>query len=403
LSTHLSFLFDTYPREVGNPFRTVVFRQKEFEQFVLMNDGKTDVFVNIYNQNKVIDKLFYDFDEPFAFEFASKFAKWLYNNNIAYVPLITPRKGYHIYVLLNPEHHNIPEIELKEKLANAQLYLIQESRCYYPVIARRYDPTPEIKEFYQERKEIDPDLFHLFTQDPIHQAKFQNGEIHAYVRIFDKNRFYGRFWYTPACDIRIIGDINRFGRVPNTKKKVNDVWSYCTYVPLDFFNMEEEEVFIMKKAPRDETRPVGTTNSLSDYTKELNVEFNNAIMLNMGDEESLTVNLPDDPLIQLVAKVINPGVVRSNLSPEPPQEARFALVTELKHHDFSENDVMDVCRAFNWNDFDEAICYTQVHQIFTKNYRKMSKRQLLSLGLATESDFKQMKSRNTFWDDEVIY
>jgi len=403
MSSPFSFLFDTFPREVGNPFRTVVFRPKEFEQFVMINNGKTDVFINIYDIKRTVDKLFYDFDEPFAFEYAAKFAKWLLYNNIAFVPLITPKKGYHIYVLLNPERHNVSDIELKQKLANAQLWLMQESKCYYPVVARRYDLNPQIKKFYKERKEIDSDIFHLFTQDLVHQAKFQNDEIQAYVRIFDENKFYGRFWYTPACDIRIVGDINRFGRVPNTKKKINGYWNYCTYIPLDFFKYEEEEIFIMKKAPRIETVPLGLTNNLSDYSKEPDVEFNNAIMLNMAEDQTLTVNLPDDPLIHMVAKVINPGVVRSNLSPEPPQEARFALVAELKHHDFSESEVMDVCRAFDWSDFNESKTHTQVHQIFTKNYRKMSKKQLLSLGLAVESDFTEISNRNTFWKDDEIF
>jgi hypothetical protein len=401
LSIFSSFLFDTFPREVGNPFRRIVHREKEFLQFIEQNDGRGPVFVNIYGLEKEVDKLFYDFDEPFAFEFVSKFAKWLYYNNIAFIPIITGRKGYHIYVLVYPEKLIGTEGEQKQQLADAQLWLIEQAICYYPIVVREYDLTKKIKTYYHEKKKIDPSLFHLFTKDSIHWARFFKGKIQTYVRIYNHENTKEEWWFTPACDVRLIGDINRFGRVPNTRRVFGDITNYCTYLPLTFFNKSEYEVLKYQKAPQVHTVPRGATKEIKEFIQPLEVEFNNAIMLNMETEEALAEYIPDSPLLKIIHELVNPGVFRANLSPEPPQEARFALIAELKGHGLSKNETMEVCRALfhsgSWTDFKEGKCHTQVKQIYRKNYQKMGKKTLLSLGLATEKDFDRIHDRAGYW------
>lgn len=397
-----SFLFDTFPREVGNPFRVVVGREKELIQFAEENTGEKDVFVTVYNLALEVDKIFFDFDEPFAFEFASKFCKYLYANNIAYVPLITPRKGYHIYPLTIPTFLSGEELDQKKALADAQLWLLEQSGCYFPVVSKVYDLNDDIKPYYKkERGVVDYNHYHLFTTDPIAEAKFMHDQIHAYVRV-DESEFKPKHnWYVPACDIRIIGDLRRFGRLPNTKKKIEGEYCYCTYLPQDFFNMEETDVLRMKKAPQDIFPVIGEVKSIKEFIHPLKIEFSSAILNAMEIDHQLPDVEPDIPILKLIQRIINPGVFRSNLSPEPTQEARFQFVCELKELGWDVEKVMNAIRALynsgSWQDYDEGKCYTQVKQIFNKNYRKMSKKHLLSLGLATSKDYENIKKR-TVWN-----
>ena len=226
-------------------------------------------------------------------------------------------------------------------------------------------------------------------------------QIHAYVRV-DESEFKPKHnWYVPACDIRIIGDLRRFGRLPNTKKKIEGEYCYCTYLPQDFFNMEETDVLRMKKAPQDIFPVIGEVKSIKEFIHPLKIEFSSAILNAMEIDHQLPDVEPDIPILKLIQRIINPGVFRSNLSPEPTQEARFQFVCELKELGWDVEKVMNAIRALynsgSWQDYDEGKCYTQVKQIFNKNYRKMSKKHLLSLGLATSKDYENIKKR-TVWN-----
>lgn len=402
MSSYSSFLFDIYPREVGipqfKPVRRIVHRPKEFEQFVDEYNGRGDVFVAVYGEKRLVDKLMFDFDGHFAFEFAKKFANFLYIHNLSFVPIITGKKGFHIYVLLYPEHLTGEEKEQKKTISMAQMWLMEQAKCYYPVMQKKYELNDEIRDIYQDKKKIDHNLYHLFTDEPVHQAKFMDNKIYAYIRLEKTPKKKSKdWWYTPACDTKIVGDIRRLTRVPNTKRVFpSGGVNYCTYLPVKFFEMSEERVLQYQKSTHRPTKPQGSLKSIDEYAKETEIEFRNAIIVNLETEGELVGYEYDSPLLELVERILNPGIFRAMLSPEPPNMIRVAAVCEMKHFGMRRDEIIKALIEFGWSDKDESVIEDKVDQIFRKGYKRFSKSYLLREGLATERDFETKRKRSKF-------
>lgn len=402
MSSYSSFLFDIYPREVGipqfKPVRRIVHRSKEFEQFVEEYDGRGDVFVAVYGEKRLVDKLMFDFDGTFAFEFARKFANFLFIHNLSFVPIITGKKGFHIYVLLYPEYLTGEEKEQKNTISMAQMWLMEQSECYYPVYQKEYELNDDIKKYYCSKKKIDNNLFHLFTDEPIHQAKFMNDLIYAYVRLYEiPEDPKVKWWYTPACDTKIVGDIRRLTRVPNTKRVFpSGGVNYCTYLPVRFFEMSEERVLQYQKELHRPTTPEGSLKSIEEFAKPTEIEFRNAIIVNLETEGEMIGYEYDSPLLELVEQILNPGIFRALLSPEPPNMIRVAAVCEMRHFGMRKEEIVQALLEFDWSDKDEAVIEDKVDQIFRRDYKRFSKSYLIREGLATERDFEKKQKRSGF-------
>jgi hypothetical protein len=385
------------------PVRRIVHRTKEFEQFVEEYDGRGDVFVAVYDEKGLVDKLMFDFDGSFAFEFARQFANYLYIHHLSYIPIITGKKGYHIYVLLYPEYLKGEEVEQKNKISMAQNWLIEQSGCYYPVYQKEYELNDKIAGYYQDKKSIDYNLYYLITDEPVHQAKFMHDKIYAYVRLYEapeepyiiiKDKKI-KWWYTPACDTKIIGDIRRLTRVPNTKRVFETGGiNYCTYLPIRFFEKSEERVLQYQKAQQPPTTPEGSLKSIDEIALPIKTEFRNAIIVNLETEGELVGYEYDSPLLELVEQIMNPGIFRALLSPEPPNMVRVAAVCEMKHYGMRKNEILQALKDFGWSDWDESVAEDKVDQIFRIGYKKFSKSYLIREGLATERDFEEKRKRS---------
>lgn len=398
-SFHSSFLFSIFPREVGipqfKPVRRVVHRQKELDQFIDQYNGLGDVYTSVYDNSLLIDKVFFDFDGVYAFEFARKFANWLYIKGISYIPVITGKKGFHIYPLIYPQHLHTDERKQKAIIQMAQEFLIDRSKCYYPIHGEIYDIPKELKDKYKHNKRIDFNDYHLISDDPIVQAKYSDNKIIAYVRILEGlDSFEGNWWYTPACDTQIMGDIRRLCRVPNTKRILgNGIENYCTYLPIRFFELSEIKVFSYQKTTNYVPRPSGVPIELKYILRASKVEFSNAIITNFQEKGKVISYEVDSTILETVRHILNPGIFRSLHSPEPPNKVRVAAVCEMKHVGLSKQEIVNILLEFNWSDKDQNIISDKVEQIFRKDYPKFCKSTLIGQGLATNRDFLEKKKR----------
>lgn len=122
---HLTrLLFFSFPREVGKQ-RQIVEDEDEFRMYVDTESGRSDVFTSIYAMNdndRVIDKVFFDIDGEDAFTTARKLYTALRAHGLTVIPIISGRKGYHIYVLVR---HDTYDGEARQLLTNAAHWMLE--------------------------------------------------------------------------------------------------------------------------------------------------------------------------------------------------------------------------------------------------------------------------------------
>jgi len=130
-------MFNSFPREVANPRRKVVFNNKEFMKFIQTYNGKTNCYTSVYSfdlvtqdkQRKVvpvyetarINKLFFDLDSENCYEDTKKLKEWCEENKYMY-RIVFSGRGYHFYLFTKEA-----EIEHKKDcLLQAQNYIVEK-------------------------------------------------------------------------------------------------------------------------------------------------------------------------------------------------------------------------------------------------------------------------------------
>lgn len=117
-------LFSFFPREMGNPKRTLAWNENDFKSFVNANNGINDVFTSVYDVNLNIDKIFFDFDGDKSLEESIKIYNYLKEQNYNVIPVASGKKGIHLYLLLKNKNYGL---ETKQLLYNATVSIVKKS------------------------------------------------------------------------------------------------------------------------------------------------------------------------------------------------------------------------------------------------------------------------------------
>ena len=70
-------LFSPFNRNVGNPYQFPIRTRKDFEDFIIRNNGINDCSASLYANNGTIDKVWFDFDGEGANDEAKKLYDYL--------------------------------------------------------------------------------------------------------------------------------------------------------------------------------------------------------------------------------------------------------------------------------------------------------------------------------------
>jgi hypothetical protein len=183
-------LFSPFNREVGNPRRWRIQTEDEFIRFIENNSGRADCFTSIYPEDHSIDKIFWDLDDPKGIvgcrDEAERLYSWLMKNGFNAIPILSGKKGFHIYLLLKSKQYE-----------NAKMLL---TKATYSI------------------------LYSVFGQS-------EDGKIN-----------------TTRIDPSVIGDIRRISRIPNTLRCPSNS-SFCTYLPEDWIKMDTVDLITHMKSP----------------------------------------------------------------------------------------------------------------------------------------------------------
>ena len=192
LDTITQMLFSPFDREVANPKRWKIDSKGEFTRFIENNSGRSDCYTSIYATDGIVDKIYFDIDDPKGVvgcrDEAERLYSWLVMEGYNVIPVLSGKKGFNFYLLLKPMNYE----NSKELLTKATCSILCE--------AFGYDTeTGEIK--------------------------------------------------TENVDTHPIGDIRRISRIPNTLRPPENL-TWCTFLPEDWVKMSTAELVSHMKSPR---------------------------------------------------------------------------------------------------------------------------------------------------------
>ena len=313
-------LFSPFYREVGE-YRKVVYNYKQWVSEIERMSGVENAFTSVYPLNGLIDKIFFDIDSPNierAFTIAKKLYSWLLDNGYTAIPVASGKKGFHIYVLLEGSVYNgKAESEKKELLLNALYYILDKS------------------------------------------GLFVNGRV------------------VPEIDERVLGDLKRLTRVPNTKRPDNG--AYTVFLPANFDELDIIDVIAFtRRAPKhDFDYEIRELPSLYDFPKQKYVPLFLTETKTALTKEIIT-RTPES-VREYLKRLLRPCIYNTIIDIEPRHHIRVAATIDLQQLGFSAEEVVSVYSKLGWRDFDIEKTTTYVNHIFSKNYKPYSCSKLRSI------------------------
>jgi len=306
-------LFYPFYREVGNPARKIVRNIREFYKFIVENNGINDCFVAVYDLRYRIDKIYFDLD-ILDIKLAYKFYTYLKGLGLSVIPVFSGKKGFHFYVLLKPMRFKDRD-EAIARLREISFTWIDESGLY--------------------RKENNYKVSYL--------------------------------------DTRVIGDLRRLTRVPNTLRPPENI-TYCTYLPEDFGSMSLTELFEYIKQPHEveyeikrnvKLTDIETTDAIYDYMISHHPSEHISFDQDVSHLEKIDIDVR-----KFLKFLLRPCLYEWILTEEPPHDIRTAATIDLLRADFTPEEIIYLYSKLKWIDYDYRKTRYHVYRIASKSWLK---------------------------------
>lgn len=339
------FLFSPFERECADPTRHPIKGREQFQRFVDTHDGLLDCYCDLYTHpfNGIIDKIYFDFDGvengmTEALPYAQQFYRFLVGmKKLSVIPVASGKKGFNLYVIL--KEHSYPNA--KKLLRDVSYSLIVE--CFGKVSQLTY---------------ID-----------------KKGREHPTLTKVDDE---GKPTEIICIDPKILGDVRRFSRIPNTLRPPENN-AYCTYLdPYKFPKMTIQDVFRAIKHKNTYAYNLKSYKSLKDI--EIHPQLDTLVThLRNGNNNSNGNGIPVRNLdTKHLEMALRPCLFKNMLSPEPRHHVRVASTGDLLGMGFSTDEIFDMYKKLHWVDWNPELTRYQIEHCKPIQY---SKRKLKEIGI----------------------
>ena len=183
--------------------------------------------------------------------------------------------------------------------------------------------------------------------------------------------------FIPLVDTRIIGDVRRLTRIPNTLRPPENL-TYCTYLPPEkFTEMSLEDVIRHIKGIHTYRYSIHKMPTLEDFPK-----VNTKKIRTITSLSPQPISVAPERVKEFLKRILRPCLYKWIITAEPPHEVRVAVTIDLLNMGFTEEEIFKIYQSLNWKDFDPDTTEYQIHHIAEGNYRPYSCRRLRELGIA---------------------
>jgi hypothetical protein len=276
----------------------------DLKQEITLYNGIRDLYVSLYPSNFLVNKVFFDLDYgDSVLSDAKKIFEYItVTKHHQAIPVVSGKKGYHIYYIVKPEIHK-------------QESRIRLLRAHYSIIK---------------------DVFGSFKQKMV---KVNNKTVSVFIA---KKRII-------APDPQVCGDIRRISRLPNTLRPPENI-NYCTYLPPDqFLDMTEDDIAYHMKAKHTYNIKIDyhIAPHLTDFTYDFKDDIPEETYHNPIKAENTT--FPTKEIY--IKELFRPCIYRHISSIHPIDDIRFCSTLDLLSIGVSSDNIISIYSAFGWEDF----------------------------------------------------
>ena len=313
----LRLFFNSFPREVG--IRWVTNSWKGFLNYILSQNGKSDVYTSLYD-GVVIDKLFFDLDGSDSLRVAQEFTdEW---RELPVIAVASGKKGIHLYIPVKPlRMDGKKERVVKNYLRSISLGLMNE----------------------------------VFGKIPSCVDTHVIGDLRRLVRVPGTLRPPEN---ETMCKILPNGRWRQWSE--------SDLHEFISVTCLEHHDIKAVETF--PRADLDDCEKFTITTISCDNPHHY-------------DDMPIPITFtPRNQRKSMLSMVLRPCTHHHATLYEAPHWARYALVTELAERDFTRGEILSIIAQIGWDDYDPEITAQQVDHILMNGYRTPSCKRLLQQG-----------------------
>jgi hypothetical protein len=321
------FLYSPFEREMADPTRYPIKGLKQFENFIDSRNGESDIYCDLYPYpfNGMIDKIYFDIDGiengmKEALPFAQLFYEFLTKDkHLNVIPVASGKKGFNLYVLLKEQSYP----NAKQLLHDVAYSLIVD--CFGKVSQFTYVDS--------------------------------QGREHPTTAMVDEK---GNILQLIYIDPKVIGDVRRFSRIPNTLRPPDNN-AFCTYLDPDKFStMTLDDVYHTIKHTNTFAYEIKTYTTLKDIP--INPNLDSLFVQSKTNGNNVEIQYPKSRNLDAKALelLLRPCLFKNMLSPEPRHDVRVAATGALKSAGLTEQEIFNLYSKLQWVDFAPETTLTQI-------------------------------------------
>ena len=310
-------LFSPFNRNVGNPYQFPIETQKDFENFLIRNNGINDCSASVYADDGVIDKIWFDFDGEGAIEEAKRLYDYLKFLECKVIPVISGKKGIHLHLLVNSTL-SVNEYETRVQLMDACQSIIANGLG--------------IKDWKQKT----------------------------------------------TLDWSKIGAITSTCRIPNTlRPPANTTW--CSYLPEDWSELSNNKIWDYSKSPHNFEYTGEVYNLAFFIDKKNSSDFfkrgikareqryalsstTSSALLSTVVSSSSSYKIPEN-LENFLEPLMRPCLFRHVFTKNPSNHVRVASTIDFLDSGLSVEQILEIYSRLDWENYNEGVTKEKVNYI----------------------------------------
>jgi len=174
-----------------------------------------------------------------------------------------------------------------------------------------------------------------------------------------------------TMDYRLVGDVSRLIRIPNTKHSESKRYA----IPLDpdvCNKYDISDIICMSREPKPLILSSGDLRDPREYVN-IHSAMSETMLYSSKplDIRGHSIPLSRKQVLDLLRDLVRPCIIKVlEVDPEPPHDIRTYFVTELVWLGYSIDEIVDIIRALSWEDFNEKITRYHVTKIYEKVVRE---------------------------------
>ena len=170
-----------------------------------------------------------------------------------------------------------------------------------------------------------------------------------------------------TIDTHLIGNISAMIRIPNT---LND-GRYCVPLPFEFRKMSIEEILDYSRTQHTLNFFPGELKTIQELSGDLKVPQKDD-----SEEFKDEIKVGSIPSMEILEDLIRLCVIKEIQKSNPGTVARVDFVSEMMFAAFTPQQILEVIKKLDWDNFDERMTRYQISKVFERRLKPYSNSKL---------------------------